>query len=356
MKVLSIVGARPQFIKAAAVSIELRKAHQEVLVHTGQHYDDELSKIFFDELGIPKPDYNLEIGSGSHAKQTGEMLIEIEKVLEKEIPRVVLVYGDTNSTIAGALAATKLQIPVAHVEAGLRSFDRRMPEEVNRVMTDHISQLLFCPTKTAVNNLSSEGITSGVHCIGDVMVDVLMSNLEHAKDSKILDNLNLESEDYLVATMHRPSNTDDKDNLTNIADAFIESNKTIVFPVHYRTQKYLKKFKLFDKLKRSSNVLVIDPIGYLDFLWLMKNSWKILTDSGGIQKEAYILKKPCITLRENTEWVETIDEGWNVLVHANKNKILKAIHDFTPKNPPKRLFGDGHTGQEIVNILENCFN
>ena len=304
MNIISIVGARPQFIKAAPVSKAIRKNHRELLIHTGQHYDNELSKIFFDELKIPKPDYNLNIGSDSHATQVGKMLTRIEKILLEKPPECVLVYGDTNSTLAGALAAAKLQIPVAHVEAGLRSFDRRMPEELNRVLTDHISNILFCPTKTAVKNLKVEGITQGVVNIGDVMVDVLLNNLKLAKKSKILQKLTLKPNQYHVATMHRPSNTDDKNNLKNIVDAFIGSRETIVFPIHFRTQKYLKKFKLYDKLKKSGNVIAIDPIGYLDFLWLMNNCDKILTDSGGIQKEAYILKKPCITLRENTECVE----------------------------------------------------
>ncbi|MFW9882446.1 MAG: non-hydrolyzing UDP-N-acetylglucosamine 2-epimerase [Candidatus Thorarchaeota archaeon] len=352
MKIVSIVGARPQFIKAAPVSKQIRKKHQEILLHTGQHYDKELSKIFFDDLKIPKPDYNLGIGSDSHAKQIGKMLIEIEKVLLKEKPDFVLVYGDTNSTLAGAISAAKLQIHVAHVEAGLRSFDRRMPEELNRVMTDHISNILFCPTETAIKNLKKEGIVKGVFNIGDVMVDVLLNNLRLAARSKILTKLGLKKDQYLVATIHRPSNTDNKDNLKNIVEAFIGSEKKIIFPVHFRTQKYLRKFKLLIKLNRSKNVKAIDPIGYYDFLWLMNNSKKILTDSGGIQKEAYILAKPCITLRENTEWVETIEEGWNVLVYTNKKKILKAILDFNPIKPPKKLYGDGKASVEIVKILE----
>jgi len=352
MKIISIVGARPQFIKVAPVSKQMRKKHQEILLHTGQHYDKELSKIFFDDLKIPKPDYNLNIGSDSHAKQTGNMLIEIEKVLMKEKPEIVLVYGDTNSTLAGALSATKLHLSVAHVEAGLRSFDRRMPEEINRLMTDHVSNILFCPTETAVQNLKNEGIKNGVFNIGDVMVDVLLNNLKLAQKSNILKKLKLTPNQYLATTIHRPNNTDDKNNLKNIVEAFVDSEKIIVFPIHFRTQKYLKKFKLFDKLKKSDNVLAIYPIGYLDFLWLMKNAQKILTDSGGIQKEAYILKKPCITLRENTEWVETIKEGWNILIYANKDKILDAIENFNPKKQSKQLFGDGKASEKIVKILE----
>jgi UDP-N-acetylglucosamine 2-epimerase (non-hydrolysing) len=242
------------------------------------------------------------------------------------------------------------------VEAGLRSFDRRMPEELNRILADHVSNILFCPTKTAVRNLKTEGITKGVYNIGDVMVDVLLNNLKIAKKSNILNKLNLKSNDYLISTIHRPSNTDDKNNLSNIVKAFIESERTIVFPVHFRTQKYLKRFKLYEKLKKSGNVLAIDPIGYLDFLWLMNNSEKILTDSGGIQKEAYILKKPCITLRENTEWVETVNEGWNILVHSNKNNVLKAIKNFNPKKQTKLLYGDGEASEKLVKILEKNYN
>jgi UDP-N-acetylglucosamine 2-epimerase (non-hydrolysing) len=355
MKIISIVGARPQFIKAAAVSQEIRKKHQEILLHTGQHYDKELSKIFFDELNIPKPDYNLNIGSDSHAIQTGKMLIKIEEVLKKENPDLILVYGDTNSTLAGSLVAGKLQISLAHVEAGLRSFDRRMPEEINRVIADHLSTILFCPTDTAVKNLKNEGITKGVYNIGDVMVDVLLNNLKLAEKSEISKKFKLVPDQYLVATIHRPSNTDNKKNLSNIVEAFIESKETIIFPIHFRTQKCLIKFKLFDKLQNSDNVMAIDPIGYLDFLWLMKNSKKILTDSGGIQKEAYILNKPCITLRENSEWVETIEEGWNILVHANKDKIKNAIKNFNPTSKSKELFGDGKASNRIVSIIEKLF-
>jgi UDP-N-acetylglucosamine 2-epimerase (non-hydrolysing) len=352
MKIITIVGARPQFIKAAPVSRELRKKHQEILLHTGQHYDKELSNIFFDELKIPKPDHNLNIGSESHARQTGKMLSKIEEILIQEQPRCVIVYGDTNSTLAGSLSAAKLHIPIAHVEAGLRSFDKRMPEEINRVLTDHVSDILFCPTDTAVANLKSEGITKGVYNIGDVMVDVLLNNLKFAKQSKILKKYDLKPSQYLVATIHRPSNTDVKINLKNIVESFIASEKTIVFPVHFRTQKFLKKFKLYEKLKKSRNVIAINPLGYLDFLWLMSNSEKILTDSGGIQKEAYILKIPCITLRKNTEWIETLIEGWNILVHNDKKKIFDAISNFRPKKQTKQLFGDGKASKRVREILE----
>jgi len=351
MKIISIVGARPQFIKAAALSQELTKYHTEIILHTGQHYDDELSQIFFDDLEIPKPKYNLGVGSGPHGAQTGKMLVEIEKVLVKEMPDMVLVYGDTNSTLAGALAAAKLHLNIAHVEAGLRSFDRNMPEEINRILADHVSKILLCPTVTAVRNLKIEGITQGVHDVGDVMYDLLLKNLKISRSSTILTDLDLEPRSYLLATVHRPENTDNKKNLQNIVNAFTKSREKIIFPAHFRTVKYLKKFGLYGKLTRSKNVTVLKPIGYLDFLNLMANSSKILTDSGGIQKESYILKVPCITLRENTEWVETVNETWNVLVGARVGKITDAIRNFQPKKPTKRLFGDGKARIKIRKIL-----
>ena len=319
MKIASIIGTRPQFIKCAPISKELRKYHQELLIHTGQHYDFEMSKLFFDQLGIQEPDYNLGVGSGNQGEQTGKMLIEIEKVLLKEKPNFVLVFGDTNTTLAGALAASKLHIKVGHIEAGLRSFDRRMPEETNRVLTDHCSDLLFCPTETAVKILGTEGIEKGVYLTGDVMVDALKENIKIAEQkSMILDQLSLKQEEYYLATIHRPENT----------DAFCVIEK-IVFPCHPRTEKLLKQFGLWDMLTKK--VKVMKPIGYLDMLMLEKNAKKILTDSGGVQKEAYILKVPCITLRENTEWVETIEDGWNVLAGANKEKIFKKANDFEPE-------------------------
>jgi len=312
MKIVSVIGTRPNFIKCTPVSREIRKEHKEILVHTGQHYDYEMNKVFFDELGIPEPDFHLGVGSGYQGRQTGKMLGKIEEVLLQVKPDLVLVYGDCNTTIAGALAAAKLHIPVGHIEAGLRSFDKSMPEEINRALADHCSDLLFCPTETAVNNLRDEGICSGVHLTGDVMVDALLYNREIAKETDILERLGLESKKYLVATIHRASNTDDERNLKNIADAFCEIEGTIVFPVHPRTEKFLKEYGLYDQLARY--VKVIKPIGYLDFLKLTNNAEMILTDSGGVQKEAYILSVPCVTLRENTEWVETVDDGWNVLV------------------------------------------
>lgn len=351
MKVASIVGVRPQFVKASVVSRELRKKHDEVLIHTGQHYDYDMNKIFFDELNIPEPDHFLGIGSGSHGYQTGEMLKEIEKVLLKEEPDLVLTYGDTNSTLAGALAASKLHIKTAHIEAGLRSFDRMMPEEINRILTDHCSDILLCPTENAVNNLKNEGIIDNVFLTGDVMADSVIYNKELAeKQSTILDDLNLEGKKYLLATVHRASNTDKYTNLQNIVEAFSELDDLVVFPVHPRTKKLLIKYNLYDKLK--SSVKLIEPVGFLDFIKLMNNAKMILTDSGGIQKEAYILKIPCITLRENTEWVETVEDGWNVLVGADKGKIVKIVDSFNPSlSMYKQRFGNGNASEKIVEII-----
>ncbi len=353
MKVATIVGARPQFIKMAPVSRELRRHFEEIVIHTGQHYDYEMNKIFFEQLNIPEPDYYLGVGSGSHGYQTGEMLKRIEEVLIKEKPDLVLVYGDTNSTLAGALAAVKLHIRVAHVEAGLRSFDKKMPEEVNRVLTDHISDYLFTPTETAVENLYREGISTGVYLTGDVMYDALLHNIKVArKTSRILKELGLRPKEYLLATVHRAENTDNRKNLENIIDAFIESHEPIVFPAHPRTQKYLITYGLMEKIKKSPNVLLIPPVGYLDMLVLEENSRKILTDSGGVQKEAYFLKVPCITLRERTEWVETVEDGWNILVGADKERIVRAIEEFEPSGETYSYrFGDGKASRKIIRIL-----
>ncbi|RJQ27857.1 MAG: UDP-N-acetylglucosamine 2-epimerase (non-hydrolyzing) [Peptococcaceae bacterium] len=352
MKIVTVAGARPQFIKMAPVSRELRRYFSEVIVHTGQHYDYEMDRIFFDQLEIPAPDYHLSVGSGSHGHQTGEMLKRIEDVLLEEKPDLVLTYGDTNSTLAGALAASKLNIKTAHVEAGMRSFDRSMPEEVNRVLTDHCSDLFFCSTETAVENLRREGIINGVYLTGDVMVDSLLHNRENAgSKSTILKALGLKEKGYLVATIHRAGNTDSKDNLVSIVKSFSELEEMVVFPVHPRTEKYLKKYGLDKRVKAS--VKLIKPLGYLDFLVLMSNAKKIITDSGGVQKEAYILKVPCITLRENTEWIETVEDGWNVLVGADTEKIVRMVKEFdpSPKNHRER-YGSGNAGRRIADTIK----
>jgi UDP-N-acetylglucosamine 2-epimerase len=326
MKIISVVGARPQFIKLSALSKELRKKHQEVILHTGQHYDDELSKIFFSELSIPEPDYNLGIGSAEHGEQTGRMLKGIEEVLIFETPDLVIVYGDTNSTLAGALAAVKQKIPVAHVEAGLRSFKRSMPEEVNRVLTDQVSSLLFCPTKTSVQNLRKEGITKGVHLVGDVMYDSLRQHIRRAeKISGIMKKLNLSKKNFYLITIHRAENTDLQENLRKIAEILSGLDKKTVFPVHPRTKKSLSGFNLSDNLKSKGHLLLIDPVSYLDMLVLEKNARCVLTDSGGVQKEAFFLETPCLTLREETEWVETVENGWNELVGLDKEKVEKCV-------------------------------
>jgi len=350
MKIASIIGARPNFIKCAPLSRELRKAFDEVIIHTGQHYDYEMSKVFFDELKIPEPDYHLGVGSGSHAYQTGEILKRTEEVLIKEAPDFVLVFGDTNSTLAGALAASKLHIKIGHIEAGLRSFDRQMPEETNRVLTDHCSDLLFCPTETAVKLLTQEGIENGVYLTGDVMVDALQENIKIAEqNSNVLDLLSLKQEEYYLATIHRPENTDTFEKLKSIVDAFC-LNEKIVFPCHPRTEKLLKQFGLWAMLTKK--VKVMKPVGYLDMLILEKNAKKILTDSGGIQKEAYIFKVPCVTLRDSTEWVETVEDGWNVLVGASKEKIAKMANDFEPKGEQRDVFGSGNASEKITKVLK----
>jgi UDP-GlcNAc3NAcA epimerase len=329
MKILTVVGARPQFIKLAPLSKILREnGINEIIVHTGQHYDENMNDLFFKELEIPEPDYNLGIGSGNHGEQTGRMLIEIEKIILKENPDLVIVYGDTNSTLAGALAASKLHIKLAHVEAGLRSFNKRMPEEINRVLTDHVSDILFCTTQTAVENLKNEEITKGVYLVGDLMFDALLhfSKISDMK-SNILERLNIKPKEYYLATIHRAENTDNYERLKNILTAFSKMDEMVVFPIHPRTRKMINYYGL-DGLLENDNVKVIDPVGYLDMLKLEKNAKAILTDSGGVQKEAFWLKVPCITLRDETEWIETVNLGWNRLIGSNVEKILKAVRDL----------------------------
>ncbi len=353
MKILTVIGARPQFVKAAPVSKVLRAAgHEEFLVHTGQHYDPQMSQIFFDEMGIPEPNINLEVGSGQHGWQTAQMLMGIEKLLLEEKPDYILLYGDTNSTLAGSLAAVKLHIPIAHVEAGLRSFNRRMPEEHNRVLTDHASDLLFCPTEVSAQHLANEGITKGVHIVGDVMYNAVLGFTERSeKNSTLLNSLNIAPNDYLLATVHRPANTDNVDNLRAIFEAFRELDENIIFPVHPRTRG--KIANLIDNMAEFAPKLkLIAPVGYLDMLSLAKNAKTVLTDSGGLQKEAYWLATPCVTLRSETEWVETVNIGWNTLVGADKKKILVAVNDKkTPKERPS-IYGDGHAAEKIAKILE----
>ncbi|MEZ4677710.1 MAG: UDP-N-acetylglucosamine 2-epimerase (non-hydrolyzing) [Caldilineaceae bacterium] len=358
IKIVTVVGARPQFIKAAPVSKALRSAgHTEYLVHTGQHYDQNMSQIFFDELQIPAPDCNLAIGSASHGRQTGEMLMHLEEVLLAQQPDWVLVYGDTNSTLAGALAAAKLQIPVAHVEAGLRSFNRAMPEEHNRVLTDHCADLLFCPTQTAVDLLAKEGITQGVHLVGDTMYDAVLQFSQVAQQkSTVLDLLQLAPQDYYLATVHRPYNTDVPENLENILWAFAALDKPVIFPVHPRTRGKIKALAPEADQSSTSNLRFIEPVGYLDMLMLLRHAATLLTDSGGMQKEAYFFAVPCVTLRPETEWVETVAAGWNVLVGADREKIVESINTHRrPEGEPAPAFGDGHAAEKIVELLYSGF-
>ncbi|SEM65592.1 UDP-GlcNAc3NAcA epimerase [Mesobacillus persicus] len=346
MKFLTVIGARPQFIKAAPVSRELRKTHEEIYVHTGQHYDKNMSDIFFEELKIPKPDYHLNVGSSSHGKQTANMLEEIEKIIIEEKPDYLLVYGDTNSTLAGALAAAKLHIPVIHVEAGLRSFNKKMPEEINRIMTDHISEYLFCPTHTAVKNLENENITRNILNVGDVMCDAVLYNstLSEGKTS-ISDKLGLERKGYYLITVHRAENTDEPENIRNIIEAFSKIEGKKVWPIHPRTRNVLSNIGI--DLNSVSDLIVIDPVGYLDILALESNAKKIITDSGGIQKEAYFLQVPCVTLREQTEWIETLEDNANILVGTDVDKILSAIKlEVAPSY--KDYFGDGKASVKIA--------
>ncbi|MBE7555378.1 MAG: UDP-N-acetylglucosamine 2-epimerase (non-hydrolyzing) [Anaerolineales bacterium] len=348
MKIVSIVGARPQFVKAAVVSQALRQQHQEILVHTGQHYDYQMSRVFFEELDLPEPDVNLEVGSGSHGWQTGQMLARIEEILQAENPDWVLIYGDTNSTLAGALAGAKLHQKVAHVEAGLRSFNRMMPEEINRVVADQLSELLFCPSQTAVDNLAAEGIQRGVHLVGDVMADALVWAVQRAQtQSNILDKLELAEKSYLLTTVHRAENTNDTARLRAILAAFDSLNEPIIFPIHPRTRKILEGLDYTP----AAHVRLIEPIGYVDMIRLQQAARLILTDSGGIQKEAYWLGVPCVTLRDQTEWVETIETGWNILTGAEMASIIQAVESFTPPAARPTLYGNGQAAAFIQEIL-----
>lgn len=350
MKIVTIVGARPQFIKAAPLSRELRKRHREILLHTGQHYDENMSAVFFRDLGIPEPDVHLNAGGGSHGEQTAKILAGIEQVLQNEQPDWVLIYGDTNSTLAGALAAAKLHIPIAHVEAGLRSFNRRMPEEINRVVADHLSSLLLCPSEVAANNLATEGITKGVHVVGDVMADALLAAAARADNSKVLERYKLKPQGYLLATVHRAENTDDPTRLSAILGAFADIARPILFPIHPRTRKVIANAGL----NLPANVLACEPLGYLDLVRALRDAEFALTDSGGLQKEAYWLSVPCITLRDETEWVETVEAGWNILAGANRSTISHSVATFKrPYSHPVLYGGDGLAAERICEALES---
>lgn len=381
LKIISIVGARPQFIKLFPFSEGLKKEKKSIkhiIIHTGQHYDYLLSQSFFNELKLPKPDYNLNIGSSLSGDQTGKMLSKIEEVLIKTKPDLVVVFGDTNSTLAGALAASKLHIGVAHIEAGLRSFNKRMPEEINRILTDHCSKYLFCPTLTAVRNLRNEGfkniLNNGtvirnnskiekinqptVINVGDIMFESINFCINIAeKKSKILNQLNLSSKKYFLATIHRAENTNCKNNLINILEALAEINKIhpVVFPMHPRTKNILLKLKIFNQYNKLFTI--IEPVKYFDMLKLQKHAKIALTDSGGVQKEAYLLKTPCLTLREETEWVETLENGWNILTGTNKEKIINNCKEMLKKDQKKftdknaNHFGIGDVTKKIIKCL-----
>lgn len=348
MKIISVVGARPEFIQATPVCRALRKNHREILVHTGQHYDYKMSQTFFDELGIPAPDYNLEVGSGSHADQTAEILVRFEELLLKEKPDCVIVRGDTNSTLAGALAASKLHIPTVHIEAGERSFDRRMPEEINRLVADKLASVFFCVSQTAVRQLANEGITKDVYWVGDVMLDANLANRPLARQrSTVLSTLELAPASFGLVTIHRAANTDDPNRLANIVKALSQVGETVVFPVHPRTRGALGKLDV----KFGDNVRLIEPVGYFDMMVLEENARIIATDSGGVQREAYFMQKPCITLRDETEWTETIQVGWNKLVGVDVDVIVNSWKTFTPPAEQPPIFGNGRAGEKIAEIL-----
>ncbi|WP_299434126.1 UDP-N-acetylglucosamine 2-epimerase (non-hydrolyzing) [uncultured Aquimarina sp.] len=357
IKILTIIGARPQFIKAATISRVIKNTENilEIIVHTGQHYDDNMSKIFFEEMDIPKPHYNLGIGGGLHGQQTGEMLINIEKVLIDEKPTVIIVYGDTNSTIAGALAATKLHIPVVHIEAGLRSFNKKMPEEVNRIMTDHISDKLFTSTDAAIENLKNEGICdTKIHKVGDVMYDAALFYKEKAvHNSKIIEELNLTNNDFVLATVHRAENTDSKERLSRILHELdqISTKINVVLPLHPRTKQKIEEYKIITK-----NITFINPIGYIDMVMLERTCKMIITDSGGIQKEAFFHKKPCITLRSETEWVELVASGCNSL--WTDEISLMDLYDKvidTELNLSHNFYGDGNAASLIIDQIISTY-
>ncbi|MBF6592018.1 MAG: UDP-N-acetylglucosamine 2-epimerase (non-hydrolyzing) [Ktedonobacterales bacterium] len=349
MKVATAVGARPQFIKLAPVSRALRQRHQEVIIHTGQHYDDRMSATFFAEMAIPTPDYHLGIGSGPHGAQTGQMLAAIEEVLLKERPDVVVVFGDTNSTLAAALAAAKLHIPVAHVEAGLRSFNREMPEEINRVLTDHVSAQLYCPTETAVRHLQREGVIRGVEQVGDVMFDVLLEAQPRIQQraQALLPEFGLTPRGYILATIHRPANTDDPEAMRRIGQAFSDFGLPVLFPVHPRTRKLLERYGI----AWSERIRFVEPLGHLDLLALASQAHQVATDSGGVQKEAFLLATPCTTLREETEWPETLEGDWNTLTGSRDAAICKALGRPRPAQLRHNPFGKGDAASRIAQSL-----
>jgi UDP-N-acetylglucosamine 2-epimerase len=352
VRFVTIIGNRPQFVKAAAVSRLLRADYEELIVHTGQHYDDELSSVFFEELEVPAPDVELGSGSGANAVQTARMLTGLEPVLRDLKPDVTIVYGDTNSTLAGALAAAHEHLPLAHVESGMRSFDRGMPEELNRVLTDHASDLLLCSTDTAVANLEREGLAERARLVGDVMADVALAFGPIAeRRSTALEDLELDPGAYVVVTAHRAGNVDDPERLERLVEILEAIPDTVVFPVHPRTDARLRDSGLLNRLEAAPRVRLTPPIGYLDFVKLVRHGRAVLTDSGGVQKEAYLFETPCITFRDTTEWVETVEAGWNVLVDVDRDAALAGLERPPPPRDRPELYGGGHAGERIRDAL-----
>ena len=351
MKILTVIGNRPQFIKAAAVSPRLRAGHEELLVHTGQHFDDELSTVFFTELGLPAPDLELGIALGSNSSQTARMLGALEPVVREAEPDAVLVYGDTNSTLAGALAGAQAGVAVAHVEAGMRSFDRAMPEELNRVLTDHASSLLLCSSAVALANLRQENVAGAVELVGDVMVDVAQSIQPRARERlDLVEARGLEPGGYLLATAHRAGNVDDPARLELLVELLSALPLPVLFTIHPRTRRRLDEADLLGRLQRSDRVITAPPLGYLETAALLSHARAVLTDSGGLQKEAYLAGVPCVTLRPNTEWVETVEQGWNVLVDLDAGAALRALERPVPADHPA-LYGDGRAGERVLDAL-----
>jgi len=353
VRIITIVGNRPQFVKAAAVSRQLRERHEELLVHTGQHYDDDLSRIFFEELGVPAPDRELGVGSGSASAQTARMLAALEPVMAESKADLALVYGDTNSTLAGALAAAQRRVSLAHVEAGMRSGDWSMPEELNRVLTDHASDLLLCSTPTAVANLEREHVHGRIELVGDVMADVSLAFASVAEErSRALEQHDVSPGEYLLVTAHRAGNVDDPARLELLVELLEALPETTIFPLHPRTRARLEATGLLDRLDAAPRLRLSAPLGYLDFLTLARHARAILTDSGGVQKEAYLLGTPCITLRPVTEWVETVEQGWNVLVDLDREAALAALERPLPAGERPELYGGGRAGERICDVLD----
>lgn len=348
-RVLTVVGNRPQYIKCAAVSPVLREVADEVLLDTGQHYDHELAGVFFEQLGLPAPDIALGVGSGTHAEQTARILVGVEEAVVERRPDLVLVFGDTNSTLAAGLAAAKLHVPVAHVEAGLRSFDRRMPEEVNRVLTDRLSSLLFCPTAVAVRNLRAEGIVDGVHQVGDVMYDLALRALTPRLERDVLERFDVRPGRYVFATVHRPANADSPDRLAAIVEVFSALDEPVMFAVHPRTRATLEREGL--TAAPGPRLRIVPPVGYFESLALIRNARVVATDSGGMQKEAFLLRTPCVTMRDTSEWVETIESGWNVLVDADPARLSAALAAAAPGDPPPDCYGSGDAGARIAAVI-----